>query len=72
MGATTMTMGELERLIHKVDRRHKGCTVCITTVNVPPHGSEIYGVITIGMREYKRIFHNEQELHEILTTYSEE
>lgn len=61
-----MTLNELIALIHAVDKKHKGCSLTLTAINAPPHGATPYGVVTIGMKDYQQVFHDEVELREIL------
>jgi len=59
-------LAELVALIHAVDKKRKGCSITLTAITGPPHGTAPYGVVTIGMKEYQQVFHDEDELREIL------
>jgi len=60
-----MTISELVQLIHAADKKQRGCEVVFTTHNMATHVS-MYGVVTYGMEENKRVFHTEEELREIM------
>jgi len=32
--------------------------------------AQLYGIVTIGMKDYQQVFHNEEELREILEARS--
>jgi hypothetical protein len=61
-----MTLADLVALIHAVDKNRKGCSISLTAINTPPTGAAPYGIVTIGMKDYQQVFHNEDELREIL------
>jgi hypothetical protein len=61
-----MTLANLVALIHAVDVKRKGCSISLTAINTPPIGATPYGIVTIGMKEYQQVFHNEDELREVL------
>jgi hypothetical protein len=61
-----LTIAELVTLIHAVDKKYKGCSISLTAVNNPPHGAKPYGIVTVGMKDYQQVFHDEAELREIL------
>ena len=63
-----MNVSELTTLIAKVKR---GASVMFTTINTPPTGASMYGVVTIGARydagaDSEQGFHTVEELRDIL------
>ena len=68
MMKTTILVSELGDLIRLADKTQEGCTVELMSIYVPPIArGKVYGVVTWGRQPAKRVFHNEEELVEILT-----
>lgn len=61
-----MTIQELADYIKRVDKKKLGCTVEFTHVHIPGDSTPVYGIVTWGMDENQRIFHDEAELVEVL------
>lgn len=63
-----MKLDELVQLIHAVDKKHKGCSVQLTALANTGSSTRgtTYGIVTIGMKDYQQVFHDEVELREIL------
>lgn len=62
-----MTLDELAQLLHGA---RGGASVELTAITVPPAGPSIYGIVTIGKKEYQRVIHSVEELRDVLERFN--